>query len=588
MKGFTLAIALFALSASLVFAQEFDQDLGNIYGQGYKDGYEQAYKEVNGEDFEQRLEEAYGTGYQQGYLEAAGEGGEDFAKMQEEIYGQGYQQGYNDAYEQFAAAGMAQGQGAEQIPSNDIGYGRNFQINSFGYVSFEPLQIVLPDGEKASFYAGSGVPWGDQSKVTLMFRISDAEDRFGGQIGIEKEYGQSFAPRIADTASVWVRPFNWLRLDVGSFENESFQGIYTGTEFSQYIGPTEDNKSSVFQNFKGVNGTGVMVSFTPVKNLFIGALVNPLIGARYDNYDQQTLTAKDVYENGQYAVAYAFGGKTRDIGTARVQYIGGVKSRPNFISYHTDEFIWDYNNGEPSPDEYNNPDNYAYNYNYNAYPFIAANYIGMPNPMSIQAAFAFKMIENLVIDAGFTYPLLIKDKYGSTQRPMKFAIAAEYSGGPLTLGGLVGISFGGWSQIMQPEPAFPDFRPYYLNNYDSIDYGIALNFSASASYAFSFATIGAEFAVSYGTKDKVVLFDESLPPDSFNPEYDNEMLTLGFDAWIMKTMGAASIKIGVAVSVPTKNKNIKAQNDVLNTFNFNQYEKGPMVITIPIVFGYWL
>ena len=59
-------------------------------------------------------------------------------------------------------------------------YNPNIVINSFGYVSFEPFQMVIPDGEGPKFYAGSGVPWGDHSEMELFFTISDPENRFGG------------------------------------------------------------------------------------------------------------------------------------------------------------------------------------------------------------------------------------------------------------------------------------------------------------------------------------------------------------------------------------------------------------------------
>ena len=222
-----------------------------------------------------------------------------------------------------------------------------------------------------------------------------------------------------------------------------------------------------------------------------------------------------------------------------------------------------------------------------------------------------KKFENLVIDAGFTYPLFIEDEYIAAQRPLKFSIAAAYTGSPFTVSGHIGVSFGGWTKFKRPGMVFPDGvlnvdgddpndpqfgwatppTPYYLSNYGLIDYGFTLNLSAAAGYALSFATLGVEFALAYGAKDKVTLNNPYAPEGNFpgrNPEYDNERLSTGFGAWIMKNIGAASIKAGVAVSVPVKNRNVRNQNEVLDTFILDQYEKGPLIITIPIVFGYWL
>ena len=264
-------------------------------------------------------------------------------------------------------AGMVFSQ-EEEIPPSVL------SVNSFGYVSFEPLQMVLPGDGDPSFYAGSGVPWGDKSKITLLFQLTEPQWRFGGKIGLEKEYGEEITPRVIDTASVWLRPFQWTQIEVGSFEYEEYQGNYSGTDFSLYLGPAEENEGSIFQKMKGVNGTGVMLSFFPVKNLFLGFLINPLIGARADNYDRQPVTAQDIYGNGQYGAAYTFEG----IGTARIQYIGGAKTHPNlavFIeSYDTvfDIARWENDNtdssGNPLPPDYDNTDYYITKPVYNRFP----------------------------------------------------------------------------------------------------------------------------------------------------------------------------------------------------------------------------
>jgi hypothetical protein len=71
-------------------------------------------------------------------------------------------------------------------------------------------------------------------------------------------------------------------------------------------------------------------------------------------------------------------------------------------------------------------------------------------------------------------------------------------------------------------------------------------------------------------------------------EFNNDRMVLGFGGWIMKTIGQASIKMGLAVSAPTKNMNMKSQDTTLTVLDLDSYEKGPWVITVPIIFGYYL
>jgi len=315
-----------------------------------------------------------------------------------------------------------------------------------------------------------------------------------------------------------------------------------------------------------------------MENLFIGTMINPTIGARYDNYREQDFDAADIYKNGQYAVAYTF----PELGTARLQYIGGFRNQMYVFNDPDSPFF------DPEQDDYFVPSPIPL-------PLVAANIAYAGNPLSFQAAFAYNRIENLTIDAGFTYPLRLSDDFVTTRRPVKISAAAIYRDSRWSIAGRMDFGFPGWTQVVQSE-----YIQYVIDN------GFTLNFNFTAGYNLGFATVGTEFAMKYGAPNKGIrrypnlILNPDPDPDSESdaiyiydvievPESDTSRLVLGAGAWIMKQIGNASIKIGLAVSFPTRNYNEKAYDlTKLETYDIDRYAKGPWVFTIPIVFGYWL
>jgi hypothetical protein len=445
----------------------------------------------------------------------------------------------------------------------------------------------------------------------LNFSIYDTEDRFGGQISLTKEYGNQYQANILDTTTVWVKPFNWIRLDVGTFQSSIFQGSMGGNEFSSYIGPSDVNDPGVFQDFHGVKGSGVLVSLYPIPNLTLGALVNPRLGARYDTYRQQTIEAADVYKNGQYAAAYTI----PNIGTARIQYIGGYMHQP----------MLRYSLKDKTDDELAvmvlQQDYYGLNMGTigGPYPITALNIAdtdadnnatgnNIRNPLSLQAAFAYTGIRNLTLDMGLTYPLPLTNDYGSVQRPLKLSFSASYRDERLSLSGKIGASFLGNTKINEFDYRYVDqdstgdqiMNPYLIPGdlgygvpiayrhsvlaSTSINHGFSLNFSAGVNYMFDFGTTGLEFSLNYQSRHSGELFYLEKTGGSF----ENDHFTFGFGAWIGKTLGSASIKMGLAVSPPSRKDNTRSDDMFLSMLDLDRYEKGPWVITVPIIFGYYL
>jgi hypothetical protein len=174
----------------------------------------------------------------------------------------------------------------------------------------------------------------------------------------------------------------------------------------------------------------------------------------------------------------------------------------------------------------------------------ASNYAGLANPLSFQAAFTYWGVENLTAEIGVTYPLPIKDRDGFLQRPLKVYLSAEYSIDDFNIKGSVNSSFLGKEQHDKSQ------APYY-NGFD-IGGGI------TPSYNFGFATLGGDLLAGYKASDK------------FNNQTvsDTETLHLGAGVWIEKSFANGGIKAGFACTVPLKN--------------------APLIITLPVVFYYWI
>jgi hypothetical protein len=414
-------------------------------------------------------------------------------------------------------------------------------IHSFAEGIFEPVQMVKENGEDPKFYAGTG-SWSDDPHEGLVFQVNTPDKRLGGLVDFA--YGSRGAyPTIGDNAELWIRPFNWVRLDVGKFNIDTLRGQNFGDDFFQYIGPREGEDAS-FQRFAGRAGQGFLLSIIPNSRWFIGALVNPDLGAHYDNYDSQTHDAADVYKNGQYAVAYT----DYNIGQFRIQYIGGDFERADYMVNNTPTI---------TPHGYLQPVNYA---------------LGSRNAMSIQAAATFWGKKDLTAEIGVTYPIYIKDDVGTLQRPIKLALGARYKWDKLTVSGRIDGSFLG--------------KEEHDENESAITNGFTLGGGFTANYNFGFAIVGFDAVVKYKAKDK----------GDFNPylgqavSWENDAFYLGFAGWIQKRFSNGAIKTGIGVSLPTNMKPTGTiyESDGATVRNWTKTAKAPLVITIPIVFSYYL
>ncbi|MDR1566905.1 MAG: hypothetical protein LBS48_06470, partial [Treponema sp.] len=309
MKRRALFFVVTLLFTGVVFGQERDEVMEIALTQGYNNGYEQAYSEFFGPGYEPMLGAALAeAGYDLQLQETIAEYNEQRAgqpappsydEYLQQAYDYGFDAGRGAGLEyaavqpplpeeavQAAAVEGSQGSGSEQgydpaagqgpqegpVVQASLGgpvYNPGIIISSSGSVSFEPLQIKIPKEGDTEYYAGSGVQWGDGMELGLSFSIFDLEERYGGQISLSKEYGDAAASSgvpslLRENTSVWIRPFKWIRLEVGSFQRGIFDSPIGGGEFFTYMGPVEENANNVFQNFRGVQGSGVLVNLYPI------------------------------------------------------------------------------------------------------------------------------------------------------------------------------------------------------------------------------------------------------------------------------------------------------------------------------------
>ncbi|MDR1127995.1 MAG: hypothetical protein LBL20_01685 [Treponema sp.] len=295
---------------------------------------------------------------------------------------------------------------------------------------------------------GYGRNGGNRAKLTLSFAAN-----LEGKAGIDA--GLAFYPwwrdnrqqdLFVDIDSIemagfggWYRPFDWLRLRVGSFNMDTLRGKIGGFNWGDYLGAASGGTDGFFTRFEGKEAVAVELidplgSFFPGKPALAGfwaaVMIYDLIEA--NSINNQGLAGgytetKYMFENIQFGIGYEL---PNDIGHVRLQYIN-VHNTPN-IKRTTDNDNNDSNSGPRA-----------------------------------QAAFAFTMIPSLTAEVGGTFSFMVEDPVtivpalnsngeivyyepvitaGEYQEPHRVALGAQYDFNfDLVLRGGVEYSFGGYS-----------------------------------------------------------------------------------------------------------------------------------------------
>ena len=422
-------------------------------------------------------------------------------------------------------------------------------FNTWAFAIFEPIKYTKLNGEDPRFSAGIGGTEETQPHMDLRVNYLSPNGIFGGSVETALvRSGNSLTPAVGDNATIWIKPFSWIRLNFGKFWIDTLRGSIGASDFARYLGPQGD-QDTTFQRFTGRNGGGALLSITPTKNLFIGALININTTMRtYDNFTNDSQDAGVIYRNGQYAVAYTF----QDTGRLAVQYIGGeadvqrVSTSVNSSNVPTTPYLY----------------RLFYMNIYNAY--------GLNNPRSLQAAFSLTAIKNIKFEMNFLYPLPVEKSGVQLQRPVGLGLGIDYTFEDFNITGRTDFSFLGREKrdLNTAGHTLPSSQATLYRDF-------SISTRLTPSYDFFFARFGMDFLVNYKTATRCNLDDYTFNDDG---------LHLGVALWVMKRFSPGTIQFGITIAMPTKWQEI-ADSDNLVT---NKTIKAPLVITVPLLVSFYL
>jgi hypothetical protein len=239
---------------------------------------------------------------------------------------------------------------------------------------WNPYQYVEPgqEGKDAFHITGIGRSGGSSIEAMLDF-AGQLENRSAGfRAQLSYQGGTTLA--FHENVLAWLRPFEWMRLDVGKMKVDDMYKLPV------WFHPTLDTfmlkagrDKDIFTNYEANNS--ILLRLTPVKNLFFGAFLynQALLNQGENAAAGPFLGGEDVehaFKRIQLTAAYTI----PDIGFVRAQYYG---VNPNITT--------------------------------------TTHLITAPR---FEAAFAFTAIPNLIIDLGGKYVLLLEDPMIPTTVPI--------------------------------------------------------------------------------------------------------------------------------------------------------------------------
>ncbi|MDR0375781.1 MAG: hypothetical protein LBH85_08680 [Treponema sp.] len=402
------------------------------------------------------------------------------------------------------------------------------QLNVGGYISsvWVPYRLTVPQEGDALHTTAVQAPWGEPD-ISAGLSFDGWSEFVGFHLGLDIAYGaknQAGHPLSAKGSGwVWAKPFNLPYLDtltvyLGNAGNDTLQGKVGGSQFVHYTLNTnydrhkyrveyQDSQANIFTKFDpypwgnaaGTRNTywpavsaAVLLTWEPVKNLFVGAFFAPELLDLNPNWP------KDVW-------------------------IGGA-SYPTYTSINGDKL------GEAGIDQDYYDVKKVYKkiqigagYDIAGVGFLRAQYIGMRN--TIEAAFQVKALGDIMLDIGVKIPFEGSDKEDAStykkKKDYQASIGVTYRNYDFRLTGRIDTAFlGSDSSGIGVAQAGLDLVAYLIPSYD-----------------LGFATIGADIGFEYEQKDDI----NTLAKDS---------MQAGVGAWIERNLGPGAIKAGVIGRLP--------------------------------------
>jgi hypothetical protein len=433
------------------------------------------------------------------------------------------------------------------------------KLYSWGGGLFVPISVSSDqwrNGEQLSDTghnnAGAGITWGGMRPV-LVFEI-DGSYQYGG-FSMAYNYGEYSLTHNSMTlepltnhevgANFWVKPLgnNWLKFTLGKFNDDTLRGkvgyLNSGFEyFTVYHLEDEDQIFSRFSTHKPVKNhvssdvfgqVGFMLSSAPIKDLYIGLLVDGSIYS--DNWGGRGsgASAIDVYRYIQAGIGYRIGAAN-----VRAQYIGGFT-------------------GSYSQNDINN----LYKQKSGEIPIASLTYVRdamLEKPARVEAACSFSGIPNLFLDLGFKawLPIEFPDLNEKYSEGYDISLGALFRASPLNISCRIDVMNIG-----------ADYAGIYKTKGEGGDKPIdsmVIDVRLVPTYNFTDIQVGLDLGCRRTGESKA------------SGSQDDIMTELGFGIFMKASFGNGFIKAGAAYSLAPINSD----------GNFN----GTSVFSIPVILEY--
>jgi hypothetical protein len=378
--------------------------------------------------------------------------------------------------------------GAAFAQDDTAAKGKGITVSGWGRGVLTPIKATIPEKGDTALSTGLSPDWGNKGAY-IGANIVGATDTVGFNFKLHNGSGITIG-----TASVWGKPFDFLKLEFGKFEDYSLWGKVGGGDVwaDELVGMA--GEAAIFSQFGvGAGDSGALLSLTPIDGLFIGVLV------KTDNADK----LEDTYEGIQIGGGYVI----PNIGHFRVQYIGAKDGFKQAVDKQP--YIFDTETGEKKLDP--------------AYKFTPSTTI---TAKRVEAAFAFTGLEGLTVDAGIKYNFPVELTGGITaQKAFQVAVGANYTSGDLGIKGRVDATVGESYKVGAAETTT----------------GLGLTFNLIPSYNLGFATLGGDIGVKLNPAKEVKTGAVTVTTDPA------EALEFGIGLWIQKGLGSGHLKTGFAL-----------------------------------------
>jgi hypothetical protein len=371
-------------------------------------------------------------------------------------------------------------------------FAQRFQFSTWGRGIFVPLWVEVPQEGDNEVKTGMG-RWTTNPRVGIDI-TGNASGRVGVELGMNYDAGEQLGV-TTHKANIWAKPFPWIKLTYGQFEDLTLVGKIDDTELAFIYGQAHYGRNDLFTAFYGQSGKGVLLNITPdflMDGIYFGALVNTSFTSAGRPADE----AEDTFKSIQVGAGY----EIKDIGHARLQYVG---PQPNGAR----------------------PDGFG--------------------SARLEAAFAYTGIQGVVLDAGVKIPFPDKEEgAGGTEDVYQDA----YQAGIGTLFNPFG-SYWVWARFDCKFGWFQTIEA--LNRKYTEEFNWAVYFVNS--WDFSFAQVGADFSVESRPERRSKNTASGIETISAKGGY-----YVGLGPWIRFACGNAGfVKVAAVFKLPTEVNGVK-------------------------------